>query len=311
MPLRFTLRQLEYLVAVGEAGSIALAAERLNVSAPSISAGIAQVEAEFGVQIFTRKHAHGLTLSTGGRPFLAQAKAVLAAAEGLNSLASDIAGAVRGPLAVGCLQTFAQLVLPDLRRRFESQFGEVQVRQYELDHAEILEKLRIAEIDVGLTYDLGMPSDIRFEPLAELAPWVMLSPTDPLAGRPVIHPEDLVERPMVLLDLPYSVDYFLSIFARVGARPKIAERTRDMSVARAMVANGFGYSLINARAQSDLAPDGKRLAFVPLGGLPAMRLGLVLARGAHRSATVAAFMTHCRDLIGAEGVPGLWQPPRP
>ena len=47
MPLRFTLRQLEYFVAVGECGSIAQAAERLNISSPSISTAISQVEAEF------------------------------------------------------------------------------------------------------------------------------------------------------------------------------------------------------------------------------------------------------------------------
>ncbi len=307
MPLRFTLRQLEYLIAVGNAGSIVAAAERVNVSPPSISAAIAQVEAEFGIQIFTRKHAHGLSPTTGGRAFLAQAREVLATAEVLNSLASDIAGRARGPLAVGCLLTFAQLVLPEVRRRFESRHAEVTVRQYELDHAELLEKLRIAEIDVGLTYDLGIPSDITFEPLAELPPFVMLEPADPLAGRPLIHPEDLVERPMVLLDLPHSSDYFLSIFTAVGLRPRVAERTRDMSVARAMVANGFGYCLINARAQSDLSPDGKRLAFVPLGGPRPMRLGLALARGAHRTGTVSAFMDHCRTLIQSDGVPGLWR----
>ncbi|RUU06854.1 LysR family transcriptional regulator, partial [Mesorhizobium sp. M6A.T.Ca.TU.002.02.2.1] len=61
MPLRFTLRQLEYFVAVGEAGSIAKAAEQVNVSPPSISASIAQLETEFGVQLFVRKHSHGLS----------------------------------------------------------------------------------------------------------------------------------------------------------------------------------------------------------------------------------------------------------
>ena len=46
MPLRFTLRQIEYYVAVADAGSVALAAERLHVSSPSISAAISQLEAE-------------------------------------------------------------------------------------------------------------------------------------------------------------------------------------------------------------------------------------------------------------------------
>lgn len=59
MPLRFTLRQLEYLVAVGECGSIVLAADRVNVSSPSISAAIAQLEQELGLQLFVRRHANG------------------------------------------------------------------------------------------------------------------------------------------------------------------------------------------------------------------------------------------------------------
>ena len=44
--LRYTFRQLEYFVAVGETGSIARASERINVSSPSISSAISQLEAE-------------------------------------------------------------------------------------------------------------------------------------------------------------------------------------------------------------------------------------------------------------------------
>ena len=46
---RLTLRQLEYLVAVGETGSIARAADRLNVSSPSISSAITQLEEELAM----------------------------------------------------------------------------------------------------------------------------------------------------------------------------------------------------------------------------------------------------------------------
>ncbi len=307
MPLRFTLRQLEYVIAVGEAGGVTQAADRVNVSAPSISTAIGQVEAEFGLPLFIRKHAHGLTPTAAGRAFLAQARVVLAAAEELHAITSDLSGAVRGPLSLGCLVTFAQLVLPDLRRRFESRFAEVVVRQYEFDHGEMIERLRVADIEVGLTYDLGVPSDIIFEPLAALPPFVMLPPDDPLATRESLRPEDLVSKPMVLLDLPHSGDYFLSIFNRVGLRPRIGDRTRDMSVARAMVANGFGYTIIAARAEHDISPDGKPLAFVPLSGVSPLHIGVALSRAPHRSATVSAFLDHCRTVIRAEGAPGLWR----
>jgi molybdenum-dependent DNA-binding transcriptional regulator ModE len=48
--LRYTLRQLEYFVAVGETGSIARASERINVSSLSMSSAISQLEHEFGFE---------------------------------------------------------------------------------------------------------------------------------------------------------------------------------------------------------------------------------------------------------------------
>ena len=69
MALRFTLRQLEYFVTVGELGSIAQASEQVNVSSPSISAAISQLEEEFGLPLFVRKHAHVLSLTQAGRQF--------------------------------------------------------------------------------------------------------------------------------------------------------------------------------------------------------------------------------------------------
>ena len=117
---------LEYFVAVGEAGSIAKAAEQVNVSPPSISASIAQLETEFGIELFVRKHSHGLSL-TGGRIFLKAASKLLSDADALHDVAGDISDKVRGPLAIGCLLTFAQIVLPSLRQKFEREHPEVRI----------------------------------------------------------------------------------------------------------------------------------------------------------------------------------------
>lgn len=305
MPLRFTLRQLEYFVAVGEAGGVAGAARRLHVSSPSISAAIGALEAELGVPLFVRRHAHALAPTTAGRRLLAEARGVIAAAEALGAAAAELGGEVSGPIGIGCLQTFAPLVLPDLRRQFEALHPAVKVSQYELDHADILDGLGRGALDIGLTYDLAIPAGIAFETLATLRPWVMLAANHPLAGRPAIRPEDLAGEAMVLLDLPHSSEYFLSLFERIGAPPRIAERTRDMAVVRALVANGYGFSLLNTRTLVEQAPDGKRLAFVPLAsGLRPLRLGLAAAEGAFRRGVVAAFRDHCRATIRRSGVPG-------
>jgi DNA-binding transcriptional LysR family regulator len=309
MPLRFTLRQLEYLVAVAECGSVALAAERCHVSSPSISAAIAQLEQEFGLPLFIRRHAQGLSLTEGGRQFTEAARAVLAAGAALNDRAAELTGQVRGPLAVGCLLTFAQVVLPRLRRSFAEAHPEVEFRQSEHDHAALIEALRHARLDAALSYDLELPGDLEFLPLLPLAPYALLPEGHPLAGRAQVTAADLAPHPMVLLDLPYSADYFLFFFTAEGLRPQIAERTRDMGVMRAMVANGFGYSIANIRLGSDRAPDGRRLVFVPLVTPRApMRMGLILPAGGPLRRAVAAFADHCRAVLTEDVLPGLTDP---
>lgn len=306
MPLRFTLRQLEYLVAVGECGSIAVAAERVNVSSPSISSAIAHLEQEFGLQLFVRRHAQGLSLTSPGKQVFQSAKSVLAQAGQLNDLAASITQTIRGPLNVGCLITFAQIILPQLRRSFVDQNPQVDFHQFDRNQSELFEGLRNATLDAALGYDLDIPNDLTFTPLASLPPYAVLAADHPLARQPMVTPQELVDHPMVLLDLPLSADYFLSCFSSLGLKPRIVERTRDMGVMQSLVGQGFGYSIANIRPWSDRAPDGRPLRFVPISGVVRpMQLGLILAGGAQSSLTVRAFVAHCLDQLTPEKVEGL------
>ena len=103
---------------------------------------------------------------------------------------------------------------------------------------------------------------------------------------------------MVLLDLPHSAEYFLSLFDELVARPRIVERTRDMAVMRSLVANGFGYSIANIRPLNKLSPDGRPLHFLPLKGpLRPMKLGIALVSDTANVSTVQTFIEHCRAYI--------------
>ena len=306
MALRFTFRQLEYLVAVGEAGSIAAASARVNVSSPSISAAISQLEAEFGVQLFVRRHAQGLSLTPGGQRIFNEARRILHAAASLNELASDINEHPRGPITLGCLVTIAPYLSASLRRGFESKHPDARVTLREAHQGTLLAMLRRAEIDVAITYDMDVPGDTVFTPLTHLPPLVILPHDHPLAENDTIALEDMAGDPMVLLDLPNSRDYFLSLFHQAGLRPNIAERTGELSVVRSLVANGFGYGLINLRPLSNLAPDGGRLAYVPLAGdHRAIALGLLTMRSDLKSRVLRAFEDHAKTAIRAAGVPGM------
>ncbi len=306
MPIRFTFRQLEYFVAVGAYGSIAAASERINVSPPSISTAISQLEAEFGVELFVRQHAQGLSLTPGGRRFYAAAKSLLESAGALHDVANDISEQVRGPITVGCLVTLAPFVLPELRRGFQEGNPEADFRQEEAHQAELILMLRRADIDIAITYDLEMPQDVGFEPLLDLPPHALFSPDHPMAKKESVTLKTLSKLPMILLDLPLSREYFLSLFQVEGLRPLIAERTQHLPMLRSLVANGFGYGLLNVPSMNSQAPDGKAISYVRVAGdLRPMRLGLMTMRADRKSRILTAFEEHCRARIAHGKAPGM------
>ena len=307
--MRYTLRHLEYFIAAGETGSITLAAERISISQPSISAAIAHLEREWKVQLFLRHHAQGLSLTPAGRTLLAEAKALVHQAEGLYAVASDALEQVRGALALGCMTTLAPMLVPEILRSFADAYPAVQIRHSEGDPAQLFRRLERSEIDVALTYDLGLPKHVRFTPLASLPPHVVLAEAHPLAASPALTLQDLAAEPLILLDLPYSRDYFLALFLSAGLEPVVAAASVNQDVVRSLVANGHGYALFNARPRSDAALDGRKLVRVRLAGQHRpMRIGVATLAGLKPSRLVEAFAAHCRACISDSYIPGMVAP---
>jgi DNA-binding transcriptional LysR family regulator len=62
--------------------------------------------------------------------------------------------------------------------------------------------------------------------------------------------EDLATMPMVLLDMPWSREYFLGLFSEAGVTPNVVMRSSNMEVVRSMVANGVGFGIANVRPKA-------------------------------------------------------------
>ena len=306
---RITQRQLEYFVASGEAGSIIGASERIHVSSPSISAAITHIESELGVQLFVRHHAQGVSLTAIGHQVLKEAKLILEQMSNLYTIASESLNNVRGPLRVGCLDTLAPMLTPELVFGFGRAFPGVRITLVEGNHEQLLKQLRAADIDIALTYDLVPASDIAFQSLAQLPPYVMVGEHHPFASQSAVTIQDLATVPMVLLDMPWRREYFLSLFIEAGVTPNIVMRSGNMEVVRAMVANGVGFGIANVRPKANLSQDGKRVIRVRLAGVNRpMLLGYATVAHVQQSMVVNAFAERCRMFISDQYIPGMAAP---
>lgn len=307
--MRYTIRQIEYFIAAAEFGSISVASERINISPPSISTAISQLEAELNAKLFVRRHAQGLSLTPVGREVLAEGKQLINQAQRLYQAASEATKIVQGPLSLGCLVTFAPMVLPEVAQGFAAAHENVFVTSHVADQESLLHMLEHAKLDVALSYDLQVPDEFTFVPLAELSPYAMVGQNHPLAKRTSVSLAELAVEDLVLLDLPLSRDYFLGLFAREGLRPRISMRIGHQEVIRTMVANGMGYTIGNVRPRLSAARDGRALVSLKIEGEhQPMRLGIIYLRDHGAIRTIEAFVEHCQGLISNSYIPGMFPP---
>jgi len=302
--MRYTLKQLGYFVAAGEHGSITGAARAINVSQAAISAALGHLEAVLGVQLFVRRHAQGLSLTPAGRDLLGEARRLLAQAGELQLHAKTLGGAVAGTLEIGCFLTVAPVIMPSLSRRFQAEHKAITVSCTVGNQEELDAGLRNGRFLVALTYDLQLGDDIVFRPLASLPPFAILPKGHALATRDRLSLAELAPEPMVFLDLPLSREYFLSLFYSKGLEPRIAHRFASIEMVKGMVANGFGYALLNWRLSVHRALDRKPFVMRELAdGLRPLRLGLAWRADVKLTRAAEAFQVYCRKhAVSAMGI---------
>lgn len=301
--MMFTLKQLAYFAAAAEHNSVTGAARAINVSQPSISAAIAHLERDFGLQLFVRHHAQGLSLTPAGRRLLVEARRLLGHAQELRQEALGLGQSLAGELDIGCFITFAPILMPGLLRALAAEHPTMRINLHEAHLQGLADGLRSGGLDLALTYDLILGPDLHFDVLAEVPLHVLLPADHRLARAPAVALREIVAEPLVLLGLPQSREYFLSIFYNLRLQPRVAYETPSFEMVRGLVANGYGYSVMHSRPVSDMALDGRRLVHRPVAErVRPTQLGIARLKRVRPTRRAAAFIAFCRDYV--PGIPG-------
>ena len=292
----YTLRQLEYFVAVAESGSITGAAARVHLSQSAMSTALADLERVLEVQLLLRHHARGVTLTAAGEHLLAAARRLLAQAEELKAEAREFGQELTGAIAVGCFEVLAPYVLPELLATCAERHPGLRLDTYEVDLDTLAQEVISGRFELGLGYELAAP-DARLvtSRVFTLPPYVLLPARHKLAGRSKVTLTQLAGEPLALLELPQSRDYFLGMFAAAGVEPDIRYRSSSVETLRALVGRGLAYTLLNLKPAVATSLDGHPVVSLALdgGGTP-LEVVLVAAAGSRptrRAAAVAAVST--------------------
>lgn len=297
--VNFTLVQLRYFVTAAELGSMTAASRELMVAQSAISAAIAQVERELGVQLLIRHHARGLSLTRAGERFLVEARDFLSHAAALAESARGLAGSLTGELAIGCFTLIAPFYLPALLRGFTDRHPQVRVTVAEGGIASVQRALVDGRCEAALLYAIDLALDLDVRVLTQVRPHVLLPPGHALAEAEAVSLSDLAAEPMILLDVPHSRDYFRMLHA---AEPRVRFRTSNYETVRALVGRGHGYSILNQRVATDQTYDGGRVVTRPIReDVPPLDVVLASVRGVRPTARAVAFSEACEAYFAGPG----------
>jgi LysR family hca operon transcriptional activator len=251
------LRHLRYFVAVADAGSLTVAAERkLNTSQPSLSRQIRDLEEEVGVPLMQRSF-HGIELTPAGKAFLDHARMALVQAEAAKEAAIRAAQPARQTFAIGFISGAEIGLLPAVDRVLRDAFAGINIR-LSSDYSPVLAKALIKRrLDAAFMRPDEPVEDLRYARV-RTDPLVYVFPSDHrLAGQAVIEPSDIAKETFFLpsKSAPSVRRVVLEYFKRAGVDLKTEYEVHNVVHAISMITSTRGMMLLPAYTQRYLPPS--------------------------------------------------------
>ncbi|UXM92774.1 LysR family transcriptional regulator [Paenarthrobacter sp. JL.01a] len=297
----FTLRQLEYFVAVLDHGSLTKAASESNISQAAASMAIAQLEKNLGLDLLIRTRAKRVEPTPAGVELGVRARRILREAADLQGALQGSHQDMRGRVVIGCMIAISPRLIPELIRVFAAKWPEVEVDFVEGNAEELQRAVAEGELDVAFIYSLQAIPGVEILKVAASRPQFMLAEDHPFARREALRFADLAHEDVVLFDVPPSAERVIAMFHSAGIEPKVRWRSVVAQTIRGIVASGRAYSVTNVWPGIESLYAGARVALVPIeDALPVNELVAVVPPGVSRPRRVEEVIAAARELTRQE-----------
>ncbi len=202
-----TLNQLRYIIQVAESPSMNEAAKALYISQPSLSASVRELEAEIGIEVFSRSN-RGIMLTPEGKEFLGYARQVVQQYELIESKYIDKTEQKKRFSVSMQHYTFAVNAFIEV----VAQYGidEYDFSVYETRTADVIQNVKNFKSEVGILYlndfnrnvmeKLFAESELSFHRLFDCHIYAYIAKGHPLADKERVTLEELSEYPCLAFD---------------------------------------------------------------------------------------------------------------
>lgn len=268
------LRVLEYFLAVAREQSIMAAANYLNITQPTLSRQLRDLENEFGKPLFIRgKRNRKISLTDDGILFRKRAQEIIDLAERTKKEMLQSDKTISGEIYIGAGETDTMSHIAAIIQSIRDQYPDVHLHVVSGNSDDLLPRLDSGLFDFCLLMGEINQSKYEFLTLPWQDEWGVLMHKDaPLAAKEIIEPKDLWSQPLIISHGILDSPQFYKNMGRTVNELNIIATYNLAYNASIMAKMGMGYVLVLDKI---INTEGSDLCFRPLPAFPKLGMSLV------------------------------------
>jgi DNA-binding transcriptional LysR family regulator len=237
--------QITAFIAVAEASSFTLAAERLHLTQPAISKRINLLEQFLGNRLFDRIGKQ-IKLTEAGQILLPHAKKILREIEDTRNAVQNLSQSVSGRLTLASSHHIGLHRLPPVLKQYSEQYAEVSIDISFQDSEKAYEQISHGEIELAVVTLANM----RKEKIVSHTLWedelcIMTSQNHPLTKYKQVTLNDLLDFPAILPGgNTFTRQLIEEIFQDEKLKLEVEMSTNYLETIKMMVSVGMAWSVL-------------------------------------------------------------------
>ena len=193
-----TLQQLRYIVAIDDHRHFGKAAEACGLTQSTLSLMVKKMEEELDVRIFDRD-LHPVAPTAIGRKLIDRAKVILFNVDQLTEMTRSEKETLSGPLKIALISTISLVLTPGLFKYIGQRYPSIALQTEEMLSGTILDRLRKAEVDMGILAGPVREPGLLEIPLYHERFLAYVSPDNPAYAQESIRAASLFEQPLWII----------------------------------------------------------------------------------------------------------------
>ena len=281
----FDIRVLKYFLAVAKQGNMTKAAQSLNITQPTLSRQIMELENNLGVKLFSRENKH-LSLTDSGFLFQQRAGEIVNLADKTYRELSEQNINLGGTVSIACVESVASNFIPNAISQFSKLYPSVKYELYSADGDDIKDKIDRGYIELGILIEPVETAKYDFIRLPFSEKWGIAMRSDsPLACNNKLSISDIANLPLIIPRRSIVIDEIAKWLNMKPEELNIVASHNLPTNGLLLVQNHIGY-LICVQGAISIRPTSN-ITFVPF--YPERKTGHVLVWKKHHSISNASF----------------------